>query len=382
MISLITNEINSINDKIVELGYINVDKLKLKKMFDNHKIKYYFFIKIFQESIKKLSLFSNCKIVILPVELDEDNRHQHLVNNKRFDNLIYVCPNELLHNNFYNYQKLLKQDKKICFVSQSSINYENVNHFYYNGAWFDVFDCVENISRHNYSPANKRFLILGGMPRLNKIYTLNLLYKNQILENSLWSCSKIQKNDLFSINQGFKTTEDNLKNTIKSTDYNIDSFLKITPKIIDCDSNDKKVTTNIKHTINLYCKTPISIVLETDSFDNEHQTRYTEKSIRPIIQGQIFLISGSKSTLKKLQDDGFRTFHPFIDESYDTKDNFVDRVDALMTEIIKINKMTESEFIVFLEKVSPIIDYNLKYLKQQLNNLSLNCIKSILSFYE
>jgi hypothetical protein len=43
----------------------------------------------------------------------------------------------------------------------------------------------------------------------------------------------------------------------------------------------------------------------------------TEKTIKPLMTNQIFIIIGPRGILKKLKEFGFKTFDKFFDESYD-----------------------------------------------------------------
>lgn len=65
------------------------------------------------------------------------------------------------------------------------------------------------------------------------------------------------------------------------------------------------------------------INLVTETFYTNHWNYYsemfiTEKTFKPILSNQIFIIIGPRGILKKLQEFGFRTFGEFFDESYDS----------------------------------------------------------------
>lgn len=72
-----------------------------------------------------------------------------------------------------------------------------------------------------------------------------------------------------------------------------------------------------------YHRSRIELVVETE-------TKYffiTEKTTKPIRAGIPFVMIAQENYLKKLKQLGFKTFHPYINESYDQESNLGKRVD-------------------------------------------------------
>ena len=63
----------------------------------------------------------------------------------------------------------------------------------------------------------------------------------------------------------------------------------------------------------------------------------------------------SLTLLKKL---GYKTFHPFIDESYDNETNNVKRLRMILNEVNRLSNLTESELFEFIDKVKEITIHN------------------------
>ena len=89
-----------------------------------------------------------------------------------------------------------------------------------------------------------------------------------------------------------------------------------------------------------HTKTNCSIVLET-VFDN--RIHLTEKTLRPIACGHPFMILSGPGTLKYLRTYGFKTFHPFIDESYDLETDLDKRMIMVLSEMDRINKLPQAD---------------------------------------
>ena len=75
----------------------------------------------------------------------------------------------------------------------------------------------------------------------------------------------------------------------------------------------------------------------------------TEKIVKPIRAGMPFVAIGCKKFLYRLRKMGFRTFHPYIDESYDLENNWKKRtkmaVNSMFTFLSNPNHLDEIEKI-------------------------------------
>ena len=76
---------------------------------------------------------------------------------------------------------------------------------------------------------------------------------------------------------------------------------------------------------------------------------------------------------------GFKTFHPYIDETYDDMDNDMERLLLIQKEIDRFSKKTKEEKIKFLNDVKDICLYNQnKFLDFGDNKNELDKIKQFL----
>ncbi len=83
-----------------------------------------------------------------------------------------------------------------------------------------------------------------------------------------------------------------------------------------------------------YNHSAISVVSEGDIDD----VLLTEKIFKPIIASQPFVVHGYKGILATLRGLGFKTFDPYIDESYDDAENDDDRRGLIRQSLEKIKK--------------------------------------------
>jgi hypothetical protein len=114
--------------------------------------------------------------------------------------------------------------------------------------------------------------------------------------------------------------------------------------------------------------TYISIVTESIFFQSkgpedifaEFPTGYlSEKIWKPIGHSQPFILAGPAKSLKYIrQRFGFKTFHPYIDESYDLECDDFARLRMIQTEIEKFSNKTKEEKDEFLNNVKHIVKHN------------------------
>ena len=210
---------------------------------------------------------------------------------------------------------------------------------------------------NNIEGDKKDFLLLSRHFKLHRIILLNKLHRMG-LKNNLVSWEKSYYNG--------GMVEEMLKR-----DNNIEfaEMLKSTSKHLDVDdivnvwgygSEDK----------NLYLNTYISLVTETIFFQSDWKVNefsvfptgfISEKIWKPIGHCQPFILVGPAKSLKYIREKyEFKTFHPYIDESYDVECNDMRRIGLIEDEIEKFTKKTKSEKIEFLKNVQDICIYNQK----------------------
>ena len=103
-----------------------------------------------------------------------------------------------------------------------------------------------------------------------------------------------------------------------------------------------------------FAHTNCSIVLET-VYDRIH---LTEKTLRPLACGHPFLLLNGAGALEKIRDYGFKTFQPYINESYDKEKDPVKRMKLVLDEMNRINNASENYQRWIWHGCKEIADYN------------------------
>ena len=108
-----------------------------------------------------------------------------------------------------------------------------------------------------------------------------------------------------------------------------------------------------------YSETYINLVTETSFGPNLF---LSEKIFKPLSNLQPFIVLGDYGTLEELRRLGFKTFEPFIDESYDNEIDPYKRMEKIEIEIAKLQNKTIEEIHQWYYSIVDILIYNKKHL--------------------
>ena len=119
--------------------------------------------------------------------------------------------------------------------------------------------------------------------------------------------------------------------------------------------------------IESYIKKSQLIIVQETSAQFMSAATITEKTYKAIYNKKPFFILGHCKILEYLKADGFLTFDPFINESYDHMTSYSDRVAGIINEIERFANMSDVEFQNFLNSVRHITMHNYKRFLEKIN---------------
>jgi hypothetical protein len=99
----------------------------------------------------------------------------------------------------------------------------------------------------------------------------------------------------------------------------------------------------------------IEVVIESNICDS---SVFTEKTMRGFYTGKPFVLFSGAYALKNLNSFGFKTFHPVINESYDTIENTEDRFNAVCKEIGRLAEIPNHELQSIFDHLLPVFEHN------------------------
>jgi len=195
----------------------------------------------------------------------------------------------------------------------------------------------------------KDFLLLNRHWKLHRLLLLSQLHRMGF-EKSLVSWDKQFS---FQLNEPqFLMHDDNTE------------FIKLiteTSSLLDIEDLTKIAGFGFENK-DIYLKTYLSIVTESIFFQEhtDFPSGYlSEKVWKPIGHCQPFILAGPSKSLEHIRERfGYKTFHPYIDESYDNEDDDLKRLQMIQIEIAKFANKTKEEKDEFLNNVKEICLYN------------------------
>jgi hypothetical protein len=132
------------------------------------------------------------------------------------------------------------------------------------------------------------------------------------------------------------------------------------PKLITClPDNSMSSSASADYDCNDFVSTQISVVLET-VFDDQ-RIHLTEKTLRPIACGHPFILVAGPGALEYIRSYGFKTFAPWIDESYDLETNSLNRLTKIIYSMKQIQNLHGNELENFSQGIKQIAEFNKKH---------------------
>jgi len=226
---------------------------------------------------------------------------------------------------------------------------------------------------------NKKFINFNRRWRLHRPVLVSLLYANNLLDKGYVSMASSDDNRSWqTVWSSMLSCHANTPEIVNLLKNNEQQILNMPNLYID--TNDLVTNRAIldSSTDYLYENTYFSVVSETnyytsDTFeDGSPSVSYhgfgrhlTEKVFKTIANKHPALLVSPPHSLIKLRELGYKTFSPWIDESYDLELNDSKRMLKVVAEIKRLCELKPNELSEFLNNVKPICEYNQKVLLNQ-----------------
>lgn len=95
----------------------------------------------------------------------------------------------------------------------------------------------------------------------------------------------------------------------------------------------------------------------------------TEKTYKPIACHRPFIMFTTPYFLQEFKTLGYKTFHPYIDESYDTIEDNKERLEAIANEVERLSNLPDDEYRNVITKCEEIAEHNFEVLLQKREDL-------------
>jgi len=224
---------------------------------------------------------------------------------------------------------------------------------------------VEDLLKTKDTLRDKHFLSYNRSPHSHRCAAILYLFENNLHTKGILSFpsetigTEEAGTGKFSIQEQVDIfyCEDNVKSEV------INDFKNNLPFIADIE--DIFIKDNIWDSVVIessFFNTYFSFVVGTmfEGYDEEvpYTIFMTEKVYKPITNFHPIIYLGNMGSLKKLKELGFKTFHPYIDESYDEEPDKLKRLNMVMEQVNKLCSMELSELHELYWSMSDILISN------------------------
>ena len=199
----------------------------------------------------------------------------------------------------------------------------------------------------------KLFLSFNKMPRQHRLDLLEMVLENKYLDKSFYSF----EGSSYWSSYGFTTVPEGYPN--------IKSNLNLLPLRLNITPNRLNPIHVIPDDIKYFEESYFSIVTETSFYDNQpygiNSMFITEKVLKCFGCMHPFILLGRPYSLAELRKIGYKTFEPFIDESYDIIEDDKERLTCIFNEIHRLMAKSTEEWITWQSQIQEIVKYNNNY---------------------
>ena len=232
--------------------------------------------------------------------------------------------------------------------------------------FYNVFDSTPRLKQ-------KIFLSFNKNMRLHRLYLISELIRRDLVNKAIISTyldySVVDNPDSYlayllnDIKRFFPKNYQRVTDILTQTK----EMFPLTLNYHDEATAPMDIVNNITHFNESY----FSLVTETKflrDLPETHDTQldchlFSEKTYKPIMAKHPFILMSRPGSLAVLRQGGYKTFHPYINESYDDIEDDEDRIEAIIDEVERLSKFTDEEWLMWQENVRHIVEHNFNNLK-------------------
>jgi len=261
-------------------------------------------------------------------------------------NFIYVSSNWKTEIEYKRWKEQLTEE----FKDSNDIylcTFNNERYIDFHGKW--------KLTRFNDELKRKKhFLCFNRELRPHRKLLLTMLTKENLLDYGLVSSKKFDKETFFRVPKELHIG----KGIYKRLEKYADKLVEITPLVVDVDEWETNHFDTSPFWV--YDETYFSVV--TATWFVEDTLFVDEKVWKPMANEHPFIVVGNYKILEELRRQGFKTFHPYIDESYDLQRHPYKRMKMIIKEIKRLSNFTMEEMNDWYKQLKSIVEHNHKKL--------------------
>lgn len=292
--------------------------------------------------------------------------------------------------------------KKIHIAMNDFVAQYNDIHVYYLSGSIDSKEIYHNIcEQNNLTPyinvkACDYFVYVNQRvyPRLEEEYSTEKRLKNFLCFNKVYRQHRIDLLELmlaanlvndkcyYSFQDYSQPTDEVLEGLLYEHYPNIKSNLEFIKTLqLNFDPSRTNPIDIRNEDLDYYKNSYFSVVTETIYYGNDYKfprsrchvsgvnagVFVTEKTTKVLALKHPFIIVSVPGMLSKLRERGFKTFYPYIDETYDTIIDDDLRMKTIVDEVKRLSNQTDDEWVTWCKNVKEIVEHNYNHFFSQVD---------------
>jgi len=268
--------------------------------------------------------------------------------------------------------ELLIKQAELLSIKLSSLIYIDANMFnsfyrdkgvlsyFYNGWEYhhqplneQVVESIKN-SIENKTSRNKKFVNFNRRAHLHRLFLTDMILGAGLEKEMILTMGAgPYKTDI--PDSSSEILNDRKLDVFNERLQNVKKRIPITYDVTDFYSNNP-VDLSLKAHLDSY----ICITSETFFFRGRGHVNmfFSEKTFKPIVTLQPFIMVNYAHSLENLRRLGYKTFHPYIDETYDLIEEGDARLNAIFNEITRLSCLSDEELKQMMVNLLPILIHN------------------------
>ena len=275
--------------------------------------------------------------------------------NKQYDNLFQVDKINLITTE----HKLESAVEGFRDLNDGRWNYDDYPQRPSINTWDEVRK-IKDVNREHF------FLSYNKTLRPDRVALLSLLYKNDLIKEGLVS---IGSKDFGSTGkQTWPDTFDFIKSNKEDVQKWSKKLQKLQPLSIDGEPNVEKLDEGKYKGLNVCGYTyaeqfrKVYFMLVTEDVFNSESMFFSQTTYKPIVSLTPFIMFGSPYMMKTLREvQGFKSFRPWIEESYDEEENHEKRLMMIVEEVKRLCQSKKDIHKMYYE-MKDVLIHNKKHL--------------------
>jgi hypothetical protein len=238
---------------------------------------------------------------------------------------------------------------QIAYQLTCKSKYQNVDYH-----WISLLlddEVRENFDINNWNNPSLTFTALTGDLSMHSLATLTELAARKLLHNGCYEFN-VKKNKHLNLDSKIFTDDSLSNNEMLKKD--------IINNLLSTSANIENTTQSLEDSVFAIIAEPFTPMLDKKYLSETNALWVSTNVWKAIAQGYPFIVVGSLSTMRYLNNEGYFSYVDLFNETYDSVSDLKIKLNLIMIEIDRISKLPKEDIINRINLTKPFIEANKK----------------------